>query len=142
MKFSQSLLGRLGLLLGCLRRRQKLERLLNRVERLAGHFHVGNQLDWHLLEDLLGQVSTGHGIVEHHELHDVTSARLATLVRQAATVAIELLHHGEVSSADAHNDDRAGKLGQLVDQVASLPHVVDGAVRQDQQGLVLAELGH
>lgn len=77
----------------------------------ATALHVRAQLAWHLLKDLLVEVSLGNAIVEGAELNDVASDGLPTRVGKDSIVAIQLLHLGEVSVADANNDDGDGHLG-------------------------------
>ena len=91
----------------------------------------------HFLEHLLGEVATSDALVEFHELHDVAHGRNAGRVSEATTVAIESLHRPEVGATDADNDDGAGHLGELTDQVDSLRHVMDGAIGQQKKDLVL-----
>lgn len=92
--------------------------------------HVRAHLLWNLLEDLLSEVSSLHALVEFNELDDVTCGWDSTRVAEAATITIELLHGVELGVTHADNNDGAGHLGEITDQVDSLRHVVDGSVGQ------------
>ena len=50
--------------------------LCDRVE--ANALHVGADLAWDLLQDLLGKVAASDALVKLHELDDITNSRLAS----------------------------------------------------------------
>lgn len=104
----------------------------------ADVLHVGDELVWHLLENLLSEVTPCQGLVELYKLDDVARRRLSAAVSETTAIAIELLHGGKVGAADSHDNYGAGHASQLADQVLGQRHVVDGAIRQDQQDLVAA----
>ena len=70
-------------------------------------------------------------------MYDIAIAGFCIGIAKYATIAIKLLHHGEVGVADAHYDYRAGEEGELLDNILRLFHIMDGTVCQYQQNLVL-----
>lgn len=115
---------------------RSIDVLLQSNGLVANVLHVGDELSGHLLQHLFSEVTSGHSLVELHELDDVARRSLSTAVMETTTVAIKLFHGTEVGVANSHDDDGAGHAGKLADQVLRLAHVVDGTVRQDQQDLV------
>lgn len=98
--------------------------------------HVGNQLLWNLLEDLLSQVTFLDGFVVDDELDDVTSTGLAIAVLESSTIAIKLLHHGEVCVTHADDDDGDRVQSKFKDNILSLFHIMNGSICKDQQHVV------
>ncbi len=71
----------------------KLGHILSHSLRLeADVLHVGADLAWDLLEDLLSQVSSCHASVELNELNDVSFASASSSVSQDTIVPIKLFH--------------------------------------------------
>ena len=103
----------------------------------ADAFHVGADLLGDLLEDLLGQVAPAHALVELDELDDVSGALLPSRVSKPATITVKLFHRPEIGIAHANNDDGAGQLRQLADDIDGLWHVMDAPIRQKEQDLIL-----
>ena len=61
------------------------------------------------LKDLFGEVPSNHALSKLDKLNDVSVAWLASGVSKTASIAIELLHLGEIGPTDSDNDDRARK---------------------------------
>ena len=98
--------------------------------------HVGNQLLWNLLEDLLSQVTFLDGFVVDDELDDVTSTGLAVAVLESSTIAIELLHHGKVCVTNSDYDDGDRVQSKFKDNILSLFHIMNGSICQNQQHVI------
>ena len=105
--------------------------MLDRHCALFLPLHVRQKLSGHFLKDLLSEISTLHSLVEDDELDDIAFARLASRVPKATTIAIQRFHRAEVGIANADNDDRARHMRQVVDQVFSLGHVMNGTISQE-----------
>lgn len=78
-------------------------------------------------------------IPEGDELDDIADGLLPGVGPQNAGVSIQKLHGGEVGVADADDDDGHRQLGRLNDGVASLIHVANDAVRDDEESEVLLQ---
>lgn len=100
--------------------------------------HVGQQLVGDLRQHLLRQNagSTSSRLVVHHELGDVTSC-IVSAGRQNLAVTVQVLHLGEVGTADADDNDRHWRVGGGNDGGLGGVHVVDGTISQDEQDGVL-----
>lgn len=105
--------------------------------RHVHHLHVGHNLGRNLFEHLFSELTLGTSLVELNELDDVAGARLPRRVAKLAVVTVELHHRFKVSIADSDNDDRDREHGQLADQIFSLGHVVNGAISEQEQDVVL-----
>lgn len=76
-------------------------------------------------------------IPERNKLHDVPDRLFPRVGPQDTGVSIQELHGGKVSVANTDDDDGHGELGGLNDGVASLVHVADDAVCDDEEREVL-----
>lgn len=80
-------------------------------------------------------------ISEWHELDDVPRGDVTTWRAQQFVVAVQELHGTEVCPAHAHYDDGHGQAGRLHDGAARLVHVCDHSIRDDEQHVVLLQMG-
>ena len=90
--------------------------------------HEATDLIGNFLEHLLGEVASGHALVELNKLDNVTAGGDSAGVAETLTVTIELLHSLEVGVADANDDDGARHVGELADDVDGLRHVMNGTI--------------
>eukprot|EP00353_Schmidingerella_taraikaensis_P017755 CAMPEP_0185601902 /NCGR_PEP_ID=MMETSP0436-20130131/1398_1 /TAXON_ID=626734 ORGANISM="Favella taraikaensis, Strain Fe Narragansett Bay" /NCGR_SAMPLE_ID=MMETSP0436 /ASSEMBLY_ACC=CAM_ASM_000390 /LENGTH=134 /DNA_ID=CAMNT_0028231935 /DNA_START=108 /DNA_END=512 /DNA_ORIENTATION=+ len=102
----------------------------------AAVLHVADELIGDLLQDLLGQVTTHHCLIELDELDDIALTWLPVAVLETTTVTIEFFHGIEVCVAHTDNDDRARQLGKLINFINRLIHVVNRTIRQNQKDWV------
>lgn len=78
-------------------------------------------------------------VPEGDELDNIADGFFPGVGPQNAGVSVQELHGGKVGVADADDDDGHRQLGRLNDGVASLVHVADDAVRDDEEGEVLLQ---
>jgi len=70
---------------------------------LVCKFHPSDQLIGDFLKDLFGEVSSNHALCELDELNDVSLAWLTSGVSKTVSIAIKLLHQGEIGTTDSDN---------------------------------------
>ncbi len=99
--------------------------------------HKGHELVGQLKQHLLVQVAFSYGFVKLNELNDIS--RCAR--RLVSIVAIELPHVFKILFANPDNNHGAGQIGQLGQYLLGLGHVVDNAVSNDQEHVVLGLAG-
>lgn len=107
----------------------------NRLD--SSTLHERAHLGGYFFENFFVQVASGDALVELDELDDIARDELTHRVTEAAVVAIELFHEGEVCVSNTDNDDRAGEITQLVYGILGRSHVMDGSISQDKEDLVL-----
>lgn len=78
-------------------------------------------------------------IPEGDELDNVADGLFPGVGPQNAGISIQELHGGKVGIANADYDDGHRQLGRLNDGVASLVHVANDAVCDDEEGEVLLQ---
>jgi len=94
-----------------------------------------------LAEHLLSKVAQPNSVVEPDELDDVTCGLTTRVVTQEHPVAVELFHQVEfVAVAHAHDDDRCRQVRRVHDQLLHATHIMDGAIRQNQQHWVCVRI--
>lgn len=98
----------------------------------AAVLHVTHKLPGNFLEYLLSKIAAFHRILEAHKLDDVTF-RILSAITETATIAIKLLHGGEVCISNTNNDDGAGELGKCNDRIDRGRHVMNSSISEDQQ---------
>jgi len=103
--------------------------------------HVSDELSWDLLEHFFGQFTVFVGRQEFDELNSITSGYFATARSEHATIAIKGLHLLEGFISYTNNNNTAGKLGCLNNQVNSLRHIEDLTVGKEKHNTV-AVLSH
>mmetsp|Transcript_33434 Transcript_33434/g.105625 ORF Transcript_33434/g.105625 Transcript_33434/m.105625 type:complete len:388 (+) Transcript_33434:324-1487(+) len=101
---------------------------------------LARQLHEELVLDLGHGREVGPEFGDGHELHDVAAGAHAAAADEGPIVAVELLHAGEVRGAYAHDDHAHGQHGGLHERVDGVAHVVDHAVRDDDEHGVLVAL--
>ena len=99
--------------------------------------HVGAELFWNLFEDLLGQITFSQCIRKCYELDNVAFGK-STIGLQAATISVKFLHASETFVTDSNDNDGAGKLRHWYDQLFGCGHVMNLAISQEEQDLILA----
>ena len=94
--------------------------------------HVTDELPGNFLKYLLSEVTTADSVVEAHKLDNIALSHFS-LVTQTTTIAIKLLHGGEVCISNTNNDDGAGELGKRNDCIDRGRHVMNSSISEDQQ---------
>lgn len=100
---------------------------------------VVEHLAWHLLKSLLRQHHRVAGEVpEGHKLDNIGCHLLLIDVRvKGRLIGIELIHGGEVSTTDSHNNDGEGQLRPVHNLIDCLLQVTDDSIGDDEQDVVL-----
>lgn len=106
------------------------------------HLHIANDLTRDLFEDLFSERTDVRllEVAESDELDYVALCGFSSLVSQDLVVTIEYFHVGEICVAYPDNDDAQRVSLALNDQILRFRHVIDAAVCQDEEAVVLFEL--
>ena len=98
----------------------------------ADGFHELAGLAWDFSQDLSGQISSLHAVIEHNELDEISGDLPSTAIDEQTAIAVEFFHRVEICIADTNNDHRAGHGGEVNHELFGPWHVVDSAVSQEQ----------